>query len=273
MSRRIHDYVARGYNSGSEIIGQKNREVVSSIRTRFWATDDVIRVIDLGVGDGAFLEMLSSLPLRLEFTGVDISTAMLDLAHRRVPLTPVVASAAEAAEHAPAQAFDLVVVHFILAYVDPAKVLDQARRLLAPGGVISLVTSTNHAAIPLRRQIERLFRHSRNPLRRITAAAVDRGMARSHVPEDFEALLPVIRDCGLKLANRRSLHFPVVLRDAADAFHRCIEEGWTANVLHAPPIPVGAMVRLARLALKLFEYPYECVQVIEVLELEAAGRG
>lgn len=270
MSRRIHDYVAQGYNSSSGIIGEKNKEVLLAVRDRFADKKGPVRVIDLGVGDGAFLEMLRVLPQRFEFTGVDISPAMLEVACKRVPMVPIVASATRAADHAPAGAFDLVVAHFILAYVDPRPLLEQARRLLAPGGVVSLVTSTNNAAIPLREQLERLFRHSCNPIRRIWAAAIDRAMERSFVPEDFESFLPLISEAGLKVAGRQSLRFPVVFRNEAEGFQSCIEEGWTVNILQAPLIPVGLMVKLTRRAATLFEYPYECTQVIEVLELEAA---
>ncbi|WP_142847718.1 trans-aconitate 2-methyltransferase [Telmatospirillum sp. J64-1] len=271
MSRRVHDFVAQGYNSTSGIIADKNRVILEALQQRIEGRTETLRVVDLGVGDGALLKMLEDgLSLPLEMTGVDVSPAMLGVARTRVKnLRTVHASATEAASHLPHGSFDLVLAHFILAYVKRRELLKQARALLAPGGVMSLVTSTNHSAAGLHEQLDRLFRHSPNPLRRFIAKAIDNGFAKSDVPDSFEDLLPDFEAAGLDVINRQTLRFPLHVEGPADAYRLCIEEGWAANILSAPMVPVHIMTSAARMGLEMFEYPYICVQVVEVVDLVA----
>lgn len=267
MTRHIHDLVARSYNSDHGIIAEKNREVAAALARRWRHRIGTLRILDLGVGDGAMLERLAALPHRFDFTGIDISAAMLDQARRRVPLRTIRASATEAGLHLRDETFDLVLAHFILAYVPPAPLLRQAARLLAPGGVVSLVTSTNHGAGPLMAQLDRRFRRSPNPLRRLVARAVDRGMAMSSVPDGIAELEAVIRAAGLRVDQRHSRMFPVLLEGPDDAFRMAFDEGWAANVLDAPAIPPSVMRVAARRALDLFDYPHAFDQQVEILEL------
>ena len=108
MSLRVHDDVARQYNSDDGIIAAKNQAVLEGLKQRFGPRAAALRVADLGVGDGAQLQMLTTLACPLAMTGLDVSPAMLRLAAQRVPLTAVLAPAQDAAAHLPHGAFDLV---------------------------------------------------------------------------------------------------------------------------------------------------------------------
>lgn len=269
-TERIHDQVAVGYNSANTIIHTKNRELSARFIERWKPSPRPLRIIDLGVGDGTFLEMLWKSGVPMELTGVDVSSAMLDIARRRLPITTIQASAAEAASHAPQGSFDLVIAHHILAYVDPAELLAQARALLAPGGIVSLVTPTLNAGIPLFRELDERFRRSLDPRRRLAVEVIDRARARTYNPETFEAFLPTIEKAGLAVKERQTRNYPLVLADPKEAFQMGIVEGWVVNLLHSRYLPLRAMTWLAQYGMSLFTYPYECVQVVEMLELEAA---
>ncbi len=109
------------------------------------------RVLEVGVGTGL------SLPLYRDdarVVGIDISTEMLDKARQRVrerSLSQVEAVLEMDAEHMdfPDNSFDKVVAMYVVSVVpDPARLVDEMRRVCKPGGEIYIV---NH------------FR-SRNPL-------------------------------------------------------------------------------------------------------------
>jgi SAM-dependent methyltransferase len=108
-------------------------------------------------------------------TGLDVSTAMLRRAADRVPLTAVLGSAEQAASHLPAGAFDLVLAHFILAYVRPQVLLEQVRLLLAPAGVLSLTATTTEGGAPYYAALDKYFRTTRHPLKRRSAGRGSRG--------------------------------------------------------------------------------------------------
>ena len=110
MSRRVHDSVARHYNSGDGIIAAKNRIVAERLAARWQGRTEPLRVVDLGVGDGALLAHLSTQGVPMQMTGVDVSPAMLREAGRRVPLTTLEARAEEADRHLPHGSYDLVLI-------------------------------------------------------------------------------------------------------------------------------------------------------------------
>ncbi|WP_019645535.1 class I SAM-dependent methyltransferase [Novispirillum itersonii] len=275
MTTTLHDRVARTYSSDTGLIAAKNRMVLHRQRQRWSGRRDLLRVADLGVGDGALLEALSealeqSPDLRLALTGLDISPAMLTRAAQRVTLTTVQSCASRSADHLPLQGFDLVLAHFILAYVDRRTLLQQARQLLAPGGILSLATSTNEGAAPLMAQINSRFRVSRNPLRRIIARATDHAFSRSSVPATGAMLEADAAACGLRLISRDTLRHTIVFQSAEEAYRFAIEDGWCVNVLAVPGIPPGLGQRLTRAGLRLFQYPFTFTQVVEMMEFTTA---
>ncbi len=269
MSPRVHDAVASGYNSEGGIIGAKNDLVAEAVASRWRGRPAALRVVDLGVGDGALLERLSRLPIPMSFCGVDVSFRMLQKAKERVDLRAVHAPAQAALAHLPAGGSDLVLAHFILAYVPCAEVARQAAGLLARGGVLSLVTTTEEGGAPFYERLERHFLSSRNPLRCYLGRLALRGLALSSVPKRWEELARGIEGAGLHLLSRRTLRVPVVFRSPAEAYRFGIEEGWAANFLAGSGLPLPVAKALARFGLHLCDYPFEVTQVIEIVE---AGR-
>ena len=267
---RAHDAVAAGYNSGSGIIADKNRQVAAMLAERLAADGSAQtprRVVDLGVGDGAMLAQLAALGLPMTMTGLDVSAAMLQRAASRVPLTPVHAPAQRASPVLPPGAFDLVLAHFILAYVERPALFEQARYLLSPAGVFSLVTTTEEGGGPFFEGLDREFRQRRNPIRRAIGWICERAIARSNVPPAFATLETELRHTGLVVRRRETMHQSITFHNAAEAYRFGIEEGWAANFLAVPGVPVRVAQALARWGTRLARYPFSFTHVIEILEI------
>lgn len=271
MSRRAHDAVAAGYNSGSGIIAEKNRAVAAHLGERLRQRAGPVAVADLGVGDGGMLAQLATLGLPMTMTGLDVSSAMLQRAAARLPLTTVQAPAQRAAEVLPSGAFDLVLAHFIMAYVDRRTLLEQARTLLAPGGVLSLVTTTEEGGGPFFDGLDRFFLRSRNPVKRLIGWVCQRAIAQSHVPKSFGSLEADVQAAGLVVLRRETMLQHVTFEDPAAAYRFGIEEGWAANFLTLPGVPVRAAQAVARWGTRQAVYPFSFTHVIEMLEIGAAA--
>lgn len=129
----------RSLHASDEAVEQAIRQTVGN--------ESVGSVLDLGTGTGRMLALLAPQARRL--TGVDANHAMLAVARanleaaglRRVELR-------QGDIHAPPverDAFDLVVIHQVLHYLDdPARALREAAALLAPGGRILIVDFAPH---------------------------------------------------------------------------------------------------------------------------------
>lgn len=271
-SRQVHDHVARSYRSDHEIISAKTQAALLALEAVWEAWPDPARVVDLGVGDGDLLqELRRRCPKALTPTGVDISPAMLALARQRLPdLHTIEVSATEASSRLPAASFDAAFAHFILAYVPLPDVLREAARVLAPGGVLSLATSTNVIAGPFLAQIDRLSR-SFNPLNRQAVRMARRGLHRTNTPDSYEHMLPAFAAAGFEVIDRRPLDFPVRLEGPDDGYQFTIKDGWCANVLIHPILPPSATAWLARRGLRLIRYPYVAEHRVEVCLLRKTG--
>jgi len=100
------------------------------------------RVLEVGVGTGLSLPLY---PSHARVVGIDISAEMLEKARQRVrdrDLTQVEAVIEMDAEHMqfPDDSFDKVVAMYVVSVVpDPARLVDEMRRVCKPGGEIYIV--------------------------------------------------------------------------------------------------------------------------------------
>ena len=270
MRRRVHDAVARGYNSTEGIIAAKNEIVGQALRERWAKRRDQLRVADLGVGDGALLERMQAMEVPLRMTGLDVSPAMLRLAASRVPMTAVQGYAEHALRYLAAGQFDLVLAHFILAYVPRPALLEQARGLLAPGGVLSIVTSTKEGGAPFFELLDRRFRGQGNPLRRFIGWAADRALARSTVPGDFAEIAADIKAADLVVLSRRTLRSTKVFNTPDEAYRFGVDAGWGAGFFAVLGLPMGIGRSIARWGVNQCDYPFKFTHVTEIIEIGRA---
>jgi ArsR family transcriptional regulator len=111
-----------------------------------------LRVVDLGCGTGDALAALA--PHVALAVGIDGEPAMLEQARRRLAASSHVTLVAGRLEAVPLPggAFDAALLGLVLHHVDdPAVVLAEARRLLAPGGVVVVLDMVAHDREAFRR--------------------------------------------------------------------------------------------------------------------------
>jgi SAM-dependent methyltransferase len=107
--------------------------------------DKAVSVLDMGCGTGVAARTIAKRAgFRGQVTGVDLSPMFIDTATRRAReegiSTRVRFAVGDTRSLAmPEQSFDAIVAHTLLTHVeDPIAILDTARRLLRPGGVIAV---------------------------------------------------------------------------------------------------------------------------------------
>jgi ArsR family transcriptional regulator len=105
-------------------------------------------LVDLGTGTGRMLQLLA--PGAERAVGLDASHAMLSVARanlEKAGLTRIELRQGDIyAPPFPRNAFDLVIIHQVLHYLDdPARAIREAARLVAPGGRILVVDFAPHS--------------------------------------------------------------------------------------------------------------------------------
>ncbi len=107
----------------------------------------IASLLDLGTGTGRMLELLA--PLYERAVGIDASSSMLAVARANLDAAGVANAQIRLGDiynlPLPRDAFDLVTIHQVLHYLDdPERALDEAARVLRPGGRMLIVDFAPH---------------------------------------------------------------------------------------------------------------------------------
>jgi SAM-dependent methyltransferase len=126
----------------------RNERIFDAILTPFTAAvlgaanlGSATRVLDVGCGTGTLLA--AAVAAGADAVGVDISSAMIEAAHRRVPTATVVTADAQSADllaAAPGAPFDRVVSRFgVMFFAEPEAAFVNIRSATAPGARLAFV--------------------------------------------------------------------------------------------------------------------------------------
>lgn len=213
---RLYDENATAYDEDRFELLQRSRAAVARQVRRHAQAIAAGTVVDFAVGTGESLRELSTLFPTTDLVGIDISRGMLDIACAKVPMRAIHADVREADRHlAPASA-DLVLVHYLLGYVDPAVVVSRAATLLRPGGYLSIATSTYECFASMQR-LATAF---------IGADAVKDG---SKVPDDAAALEAVLGAHGFEVVESERVHAHMHFRDLGELYEWGTRSSWIAQ--------------------------------------------
>jgi SAM-dependent methyltransferase len=157
IQRQYDEVIAPHYDQDPQsLIGDSLDRAVAQLRKQHVLASDAapLRVLDLGVGTGRFLQELRDRSQRPVLpSGLDLSHKMIDIARARIPdLVAVIENAANFDAHFPDESFDLISTHFITGFVPMAVLAPKIRGRLAPGGYWSFIGGTKAGFPELQRQ-------------------------------------------------------------------------------------------------------------------------
>lgn len=273
MSKKsTHEFVSRTYDPDNSIYRSARESAFGQIE-EFLAQrkDQKTRIIEFGIGPGELLSRVAKLEGDFDFTGVDLSEGMLKRAAEKVPLRTIQCSATEIGPHVEGEKFDLIIVHFLLAYVNLAEFLKVASPLLAEGGVISIVTSTNETLTDPESGISTLIgkmKTAKHPLRRWAAGLIENGIQQTTTPDDIAQIKSAIEPHGLQIRNRTQGRFPMQLDNGKDAYEHCVEDGWFVNGIPTVLLSIPLLAVIVQKLLNLAYYPIHWPHVVETVIIE-----
>ena len=223
------------------------------------------KVLDLGVGNGCFLQQLKhNMPLA-DFTGIDVSIDMLRHAREALLLTTIETSATEASHFLPHHSQDLVLAHFINAYIPINKLFKEAKLLTRANGHFSLITTT-YDSFPLAQQQLARFIAEESLLSSIVGHYYKAIVKNSTVAASEEELLLSFAEHQFEILEHQRLHIPITFNNIDELALFGIEGTWFLNNLSIRMLPKTFLVqRLKRLFNKIFTFPYQDTHIIDVV--------
>lgn len=228
---------------------------------------DHYKILDLGVGDGLFLNKLAKLIPHAELTGIDLSLEMLKKAKQTIDFHDIHGNSKEAYKLLPLHTQDLVIAHFINAYMPIDTLLQQAKWMSKANGYFSYITST-YESFPLSQTQLAEFVAEDKIISSIVGHYYKKIVENTPVASGIEELMQQMHKFGFEVIQHERLTIPIYFEHIDDMVDFGIKGGWFVNTLTAGPSQLPKqfiLERIKRFFNKIFHFPYHDEQMIDVI--------
>ncbi len=263
MYNEIAEHYASADRFGS--ISNSHRAAIAQIKNDHLGLKPHYKVLDFGVGTGSFLKELKAYMPEAEFTGIDISQKMLSFARRRVSLTAIEANATEASHYLPHHSQDLVLAHFINAYIPIHTLFHEADLLTRANGHFSLITTT-YESFPVAQQHLANFIAEGTLLSNVVGHYYKAMVKNTTVASGLDELMHIFAQHQFKITQHQRLSIPITIQNLDELALFGIDGTWFLNSISMRMLPKNFLIqRLKRLFGQIFTFPYHDTHIIDVI--------
>jgi SAM-dependent methyltransferase len=265
--KAMYDKIAANYETADQFgaISLSHDAAISQIIRNNVGTKGPYKVLDLGVGNGLFLSKLNNYMPHADFTGIDISPEMLMRAAQKIPMTTIETSATEASRYLPAHSQDLILAHFINAYIPIHALFSQAGFLSKSTGYYSLITTT-YESFPLAQQKLAEFISTNNLLASVVGHYYKAMVKNTTVANNLQDLLQAFHEHHFEVIEHKRLEIPIHFNHFEEMAGFGIEGTWFLNNLSVKMLPKTFLLnRLKRLFRRIFTFPFHDTHIIDVI--------
>jgi ubiquinone/menaquinone biosynthesis C-methylase UbiE len=265
--KAMYNTIANQYSTADcfGAITESHHHAIEQIAKAHIGARSHYKVLDFGVGDGSFLNKLKQKMPEAEFTGIDISDEMLKRARNTLPLTTIEASATEASLYLPHHSQDLVLAHFINAYIPIHSLFAQANLLTRSNGYFSLITTT-YDSFPIAQQQLAEFIAKESLLSCIVGHYYKAIVKNTTVAGSKEELFNAFTQHQFDVVEHQRISIPVSFNNIDELALFGIEGTWFLNSLSIRMLPRHFLLeRMKRLFGRIFTFPYHDTHVIDVV--------
>jgi ubiquinone/menaquinone biosynthesis C-methylase UbiE len=268
--KAMYNHIADHYDFADQFgsISQSHQCAMNQLNRLSLLNTQVKHILDMGVGDGAFLKKLYHAMPKASYTGIDVSAGMLKLAESELPLRAIETSATQATDYVSARSQDLVLAHFINAYVPTDALFAQASQISQLGGHFSFITTT-YDAFPVAQNMLTEFICKKTFLSRIVGHYYQSVIQKTTVATNQNDLLQAFSRHHFKIIDHQRLEIPIELNNIEALAQFGIEGTWFLNTLSIKILPKVILVAyLKHLFKNIFQFPYRDKHIIDVVLAE-----
>ncbi|WP_028387551.1 class I SAM-dependent methyltransferase [Legionella fairfieldensis] len=268
MSLKVmYDEIAKHYVIADRFgsIRESHRVAIEQIKKEHLGLRPHYKVLDFGVGNGRFLEKLKPYMPKADFTGIDISPEMLTHARKILPLTAIEGNVTEASRYLPHHSQDLILAHFINAYIPLQTLFNEANLLTRANGHFSLITTT-YESFPVAQQNLANFIAEGSLISSVVGHYYKSMVKNTTVASGLEELKHVFAQHQFKIIHHQRLRIPITLENIEELALFGIEGTWFLNSVSMRMLPKNFLLqRLKRLFGRIFTFPYHDTHIIDVI--------
>jgi ubiquinone/menaquinone biosynthesis C-methylase UbiE len=265
--KAMYDEIAPRYATANRFgaLTKSHAVAITQMQKAHLGISQPYKALDFGVGDGAFLKQLQHVIPHASFTGIDISSEMLIHANRKLPMVTIEGSAAEASQYLPHHTQDLVLAHFINAYIPIDILFREADLMTRANGHFSLITTT-YESFPVAQQYLADFIAQGTLWSTVVGHYYKTMVKNTTVANNLEELLGAFQSHQFEVIAHERIEIPIVLKDIEELAQFGIEGTWFLNSVAIRMLPKSFLIqRLKRLFEKVFTFPYQDTHVIDVI--------
>ncbi len=265
--KAMYDDFAENYDTANRFgaISQSHEIAIEQMQKFYLGMKPHYKVLDLGVGNGAFLKKLQPTMPLADFTGIDVSAEMLKRAKEALPLVAIECSAAQASKFLPPHSQDLVLAHFINAYIPINVLFHEAKSLTRANGHFSMITTT-YDSFPLAQRLLAEFIAQDSILSSVVGHYYKSIVKNTTVAANNDQLMLAFKEHQFEVIDHQRLEIPITLNSIDELAVFGIEGTWFLNTLSIRMLPKSFLIhRLKRLFSKIFTFPYHDTHIIDVV--------
>ena len=265
--KAMYNQIAENYATANRFgaISESHYVAIEQMRKLYLGLKPQYKVLDLGVGDGAFLQKLQQVMPQAEFTGIDVSSEMLKRTRKALPIKTIEASAAQASKFLPPHSQDLVLAHFINAYIPIDILFDEAKLLTRSNGHFSMITTTYDSFPVAQKQLAEFIAQD-SILSSIVGHYYKSIVKNTTVAANHDELMLAFKQHQFEIIEHQRLELPIILNSIDELALFGIEGTWFLNTLSIRMLPKFFLIqRLKRLFSKIFTFPYHDTHIIDVI--------
>jgi ubiquinone/menaquinone biosynthesis C-methylase UbiE len=265
--KAMYNNIASRYDLADQFgsITESHQSAIAQIERVIAQQHSDFRVLDLGVGDGAFLKKLHQVIPDAELTGVDVSGEMLKRAQAALDLKTIEASATEVENFLPLHSQDLVLAHFINAYIPMPALFESVRKLTKSNGYFSFITTT-YDSFPVAQRYLADFIAEGTALSSVVGHYYKSILKNTTVAAGEQELLNAFQQYDFEVLEHHRFALPITLNNVDELALFGIEGTWFLNSLSVRMLPKSFLIqRLKRLFDRVFTFPYHDTHVIDVV--------
>jgi ubiquinone/menaquinone biosynthesis C-methylase UbiE len=224
------------------------------------------KILDLGVGDGIFLQKLKALIPQADLTGIDLSAEMLKKAKQGLNFLDIHGDSQEADKYLPLHMQDLVIAHFINAYMPIKSLFQQAKWMTKANGHFSYITSTYDSFPSSQMQLAKFVAED-SFLGSIVGHYYKKIVEKTPVASGLDEIMQEMQHFGFTVCDHERIHIPVYFEHIDDMIEFGIKGSWFLNTLSAGPTPLPKQFiieRFKRVFHKIFHFPYHDEQIVDI---------
>lgn len=265
--KAMYNHIADNYDSADRFgsISESHKVAIEQIKKFHLGMKPQYKVLDLGVGNGDFLLKLKQHMPHAHFTGIDVSPQMLKHARECLNITTIEGSASQADKYLPPNSQDLILAHFINAYIPINMLFNEVKTLSRANSHFSMITST-YDSFPVAQQKLAEFIAQDSILSSVVGHYYKSIVKNTPVAANQEELMQAFAHHQFEVIEHQRLEVPIVLEDIDALAHFGIEGTWFLNTLSIRMLPKNFLIeRLKRLFSKIFTFPYHDTHIIDVV--------